>query len=507
MKMSESKKVKNLLLILIGVFLSLMPFKANAEVIPDYNDGNTRYSSYFYLEDLSGNKLDNYKLKLEKTDKSYTQDVTFHSDGLYSISEKFADNQDDYMFVITYKDEPIAGFEDGRFLKYYNKYDYSSTPNFSSSTKDVNISDYKKFAFKSIYDEYVTVENYIKDGTDVKSIDKDDIPVVVLNQGSTKPVVADKKDSGKVYISSVSLMDKTDGTKELKSPTINMLKVNFNMKFTNVSDSAKYQVVIKNDTDKDYKISSNNIKDKSGYINYEFNYDGDDIVKAGTEKTIFATVSYANEVPSEKFTQGAYEEDNTVNVQLSTGDGTVASSNDEVLPENPKTGIKDHILLILIITALGLIDLALLRRKYFKKLMVVTLCMLTIPISVLALDVINVDIDSHIEIDGNDTFCVLNEEEYLYNNENNEDYKHFIDYYQYVNGETFQDYIDGSDDYFDNYDKYSLDVKTIDETYFNRMPYDENIPWKAVKNTDKIVNDTVGCYLLYEESSQAKPVK
>ena len=86
--------------------------------------------------------------------------------------------------------------------------------------------------------------------------------------------------SGDVYIASSELIKLSDGVEEIEKPTLKDLNVKFNVKFSEVNQSIEYKLIIKNISNKDYNISTDNSFNKSDYITYNFKYDdGSDIIR------------------------------------------------------------------------------------------------------------------------------------------------------------------------------------------------------------------------------------
>ena len=59
-----------------------------------------------------------------------------------------------------------------------------------------------------------------------------------------------------VKITSVELENSTVGLDAEEHPGYQGLKINFNLKFSNIKEFARYKVIIENDTDKDYEINT-----------------------------------------------------------------------------------------------------------------------------------------------------------------------------------------------------------------------------------------------------------
>ena len=103
--------------------------------------------------------------------------------------------------------------------------------------------------------------------------------------------------SGDVYIASSELIKLSDGVEEVEKPTLKDL----NVKFKN--QSIEYKLIIKNISNKDYNISTDNSFNKSDYITYNFKYDdGSDIIKANSEEEMLVIITYTKEVPDNKLT-------------------------------------------------------------------------------------------------------------------------------------------------------------------------------------------------------------
>ena len=88
-------------------------------------------------------------------------------------------------------------------------------------------------------------------------------------------------------------------TEEIDTPSFKGLNVAFNVRFKNKNDSIKYRITLKNKTNKDYKISDEiESFQPSKYIKYEYEFDNNEkIVAKGTEKVLYVTLTYNNELP------------------------------------------------------------------------------------------------------------------------------------------------------------------------------------------------------------------
>ena len=125
------------------------------------------------------------------------------------------------------------------------------------------------------------------------------------------PVVYAKND---IEIESITLDSKSDEKVEKDKPAFENLDMNYNVSFKRVGDYAKYKVVVKNNTDNDFKI---NIKDAFGKRDFvTYTYDGAEDLKANDKATIFVTITYAKEVEPGNYIAGIYNDLNKATLEL-----------------------------------------------------------------------------------------------------------------------------------------------------------------------------------------------
>ena len=239
--------------------------------------------------------------------------------------------------------------------------------------------------------------------------------------------------SGDVYIASSELIKLSDGVEEIEKPTLKDLNVKFNVKFSEVNQSIEYKLIIKNISNKDYNISTDNSFNKSDYITYNFKYDdGSDIIKAGSEEEMLVTIAYTKEVPSDKLTDGKFIEDNDMSLNLSN----------EII--NPTTILQRYGVNILLILITCIVAFYFLKTKNIKNsLKVLLLGLMLIPLATRALDTIEVTIDSHVEVEKTSKFCY---ETYINEGIANgttpsESYTEVKALYKYRKGMTWEDYL------------------------------------------------------------------
>ena len=239
--------------------------------------------------------------------------------------------------------------------------------------------------------------------------------------------------SGDVYIASSELIKLSDGVEEIEKPTLKDLNVKFNVKFSEVNQSIEYKLIIKNISNKDYNITTDNSFNKSDYITYNFKYDdGSDIIKAGSEEEMLVTIAYTKEVPDNKLSDGKFIEDNDMSLNLS----------DEIT--NPTTILQRYGVNILLILITCIVAIYFLKTKNIKnRLKVLLLGLMLIPLTARSLDSIKVSIDSHVEVEKTSEFCYYTriDEGIVNGTESSKRYKNVQALYKYRKGMTWEEYL------------------------------------------------------------------
>ena len=276
--------------------------------------------------------------------------------------------------------------------------------------------------------------------------------------------------SGDVYIASSELIKLSDGVEEVEKPTLKDLNVKFNIRFSEVNQSIEYKLIIKNTSNKDYNISTNNSFNKSDYITYNFKYDdGSDIIKANSEEEMLVTIVYTKEVPDNKLTDGKFIEDNAMSLNLS----------DEIT--NPSTILQRYGVNILLIIITCVVAFYFLKTKNIKNsLKVLILGLILIPLATRALDTIEVTIDSHVEIETEGEFCYETyiDEGIANGTTPSESYTEVKALYKYRKGMTWEDYLNSDynkiiDSTTISYNNKQLNLKEYFTKYNNARQYIE----------------------------------
>ena len=194
-----------------------------------------------------------------------------------------------------------------------------------------------------------------------------------------------------IEIKSVELVEKSTNTIELENAKFEDLDVWFKLKFFELNNNAKYKIVIKNSSTEDYLVNNNSDEfTDEKYIDYKFIYeDNDGIIKAGTEESLYVTISYSKSVPDTDFVNNTYTNDNYMNISF---------SKDDNIP-NPNTSdslIKLIILCVISVAVMALIIVLLIKCK--KKFTSVIVLALLIPVVAQAAELFKIDIHANVII-------------------------------------------------------------------------------------------------------------
>ena len=169
-------------------------------------------------------------------------------------------------------------------------------------------------------------------------------------------------------VTNIEVKEKSDGV-TVNDVSLTSGAITNDIVFTDKDDYIKYNITIKNSSDKDYTIKS--ISDDNDSTNLEYTYDDLSNVKVnkGEEKTFELTITYKTEsttssISSKKVNLSITYEDESGNVETSEVKGASI--------ENPKTG--DDIYKYIIMGGISLVGLGLTlanKKKLSKSLMVV----------------------------------------------------------------------------------------------------------------------------------------
>ena len=205
-------------------------------------------------------------------------------------------------------------------------------------------------------------------------------------------VKAETCDVSNIKIDSVIVKEKTDNVTEIEEPVIDGNTIKVNLKMLEVNDSIEYKLVLKNESSEDYELDKNSFNLDSDYIEYTLNTnDNNLIVKSGSSKEVYLKVQYKNEVPETSYTDGKYNDNENLTLNLSN-----AETNTIV---NPKTGEINYILILIVVICIGIIAYLVIKKKKAINLIVILLgIVIIIPTYINALCKVEINIESNVEI-------------------------------------------------------------------------------------------------------------
>ena len=176
---------------------------------------------------------------------------------------------------------------------------------------------------------------------------------VLLGLVMCLPLLVNAK-AEEIYIKDITLVGKSGEVVEKTKPSYEGMEVNFDLKFKELGDSAKYQIMIENKSNIEYEIQTQNKFNESEYVEYTYTFeDNNNLVKASSTKVMIVELKYLKEVPIEKALEGTYTESNTLSINMANEE---EEELEEGTVENPNTGVFTPwvILISLGVIALGI---------------------------------------------------------------------------------------------------------------------------------------------------------
>ena len=187
-------------------------------------------------------------------------------------------------------------------------------------------------------------------------------------------------------IEDIKVLSKSETTAILNEATYSDLKIQFDIKFTNINDFVKYKIVINNPTNEDYEIKETN-NNMSEYIKYEYSYDDNNrIIERNKKTTIFINIKYDKQVPDDILLKEEFSETNSIEINLEN----------EINPNTGRIIVKS---LIIILIILGITLTIYVNKIKSKKFILIIITLLAIPISVYAIKYLTIHVDSKISIE------------------------------------------------------------------------------------------------------------
>lgn len=216
-----------------------------------------------------------------------------------------------------------------------------------------------------------------------------------------------------ISIESVTLDSKSKNTIKSEA-TYEGLSIYFNIKFSKVTDYAKYKIVINNQSNEDYEITEDSNLNNSEYIIYEFSFENDlKKIQKNSKTTAYITIKYIKEVPEESFYNSSVIETNNIIIDLGNETIDVSSNINNPIEidsdyktvdksnniNNPETGDSLFLIaLVLIITAgISIILYKTTKKKRFFSIFIISIALL--PANIYAIKKLQIRIESKIEIE------------------------------------------------------------------------------------------------------------
>ena len=217
-----------------------------------------------------------------------------------------------------------------------------------------------------------------------------------------------------VSIKTIKLVEKDEFVEELSAPKFEGLKIDFNLKFETVGDQAVYELLLENSDNENYFLNLKVASD-SKYILYTVDSaETTNVVSANSSTKVYLVVKYNKEVPNYMLEENKYTEKKSIKISLTNDKGNEVitdSKTKNAVAVNPNTGnvvlklgkanITISLITVGIVLVLAVIAIVLLKKLRVKRYtnMVIVLALILIPGIVSAIKVIEVEINSNIEIE------------------------------------------------------------------------------------------------------------
>lgn len=205
-----------------------------------------------------------------------------------------------------------------------------------------------------------------------------------------------------VSIESVDVLERSENTEVVNPATFKGLEINFDIKFVEKNDYIKYKVVVSNNSNKDYKISDTSKFNSSKYIKYDYSFnEGKSTVKANSKQTMYITITFVDDqIPdSLKNADGTFTE--TKNMVVNLARGNMFTSN----PQTSSTILALLVALTLIVCTTSIIGIKR-KNKVAAMLLVFGISVLSLPLTIMAIEEIQIKVNSTVTINPNIEFCV-----------------------------------------------------------------------------------------------------
>ena len=207
------------------------------------------------------------------------------------------------------------------------------------------------------------------------------------------PVVVNAEvcDNSKIYIDNIEIDDISNSNIEKNDASFKNNEIDLDLSFQEIGDYVVYKVLLKNDSNEDYKVDKNSLNIADDYISYEL-VDDNVVIKAGTEEEVFIRVQYKNAVPEAAFTNGVYDGSVSIEVELN-------NKNDSSILTNPLT--KSNLFIIIsVVCIISLVTYMIITKKKFNANLLVLTFIFILPIGVSAMCSTSITLKSDVEVVG-----------------------------------------------------------------------------------------------------------
>ena len=215
------------------------------------------------------------------------------------------------------------------------------------------------------------------------------IPILLVVMILPIIVLAKTCDSNSIKIESINVKEKSGKVIENEKAKIIGNSINLNVYLIDVGDSISYDMIIKNTSEEDLELDTNNISISSDYVEYNVvSSDNSNVVPANSSKTMTVKIKYNNKVNDSSYQDGKYNDNKIMTLNI---------SNDNT--NNPFTN--DLVFIYLLLFYISLFVFIVLFKKQKKVIVPIAVAILSIPFSINALCKSELTINSKILIEKN----------------------------------------------------------------------------------------------------------
>ena len=229
----------------------------------------------------------------------------------------------------------------------------------------------------------------------------------------------------KYEITSIEQIDINGQVIEKEKPSFSNGKLSINVSMNNPGDYIKYEISLKNISNKEFIMNINTSELSDEYIKYIVEYEKNSpIIKAHETKKIQLLIKMDKDIPPQTLmsTNAIYNTKKTISISL---------NNDEKVENNPDTFSNTIIILSLILLITIILIIIIKYKKARNILSILLILYLLIPPQIIAVEKVDLVIESEVEINRQDFYTIkeLVNDEYVYKQ------------YPYIKGMTGEEYL------------------------------------------------------------------